>query len=98
MDNTRIYVDFNELIEENLVLLSQQDTKLDFGANEVLLFEGKQVDVYMDDIDENGYVDNLVASGIVEFNNTGRFPVCKWNCRINKNGIRHESEMTETIS
>lgn len=54
MDNSRLYVDFNELIEEDLVLLSQQDTKLNYGGEEILLFQGKQVDIYMDDIDENG--------------------------------------------
>lgn len=95
MDNSRLYVDFNELIENDLVLLSQQDIKLDFGGQEVLLFQGKQVDIYMDDTDENGFVDNLVASGTVELNNTGLFPICKWNCRINVNGIQHESEFVK---
>ena len=95
MDNSRLYVDFNELIENDLVLLSQQDIKLDYGGKEVLLFQGKQVDIYMDDRDENGFIDNLVASGTVELNNTGLFPICKWNCRINANGIQHESELTK---
>ena len=54
MDNSRLYVDFNELIKKDLVLLSQQDTKLNYGGEEILLFQGKQVDIYMDDIDENG--------------------------------------------
>ncbi len=95
MDNSRLYVDFNELIEKDLVLLSQQDIKLDLGGKEVLLCQGKQVDIYMDDIDENGIIDNLVASGTVELNNTGLFTICKWNCRINANGIQHESELTK---
>jgi hypothetical protein len=97
MDSTRLYVDFNELIEENLVLLSQKDTKLDFDGNEILLFEGKQVDIYEDDIDENGFADNLLATGTVEINNTGLFPACKWNCRINDKGIQNESEITDAI-
>lgn len=95
MDNSRLYVDFNERIENDLVLLSQQDIKLDEDGKEVLLFQGKQVDIYMDDTDENGFIDNLVASGIVALNNTGLFPICKWNCRINANGIQHESELTK---
>lgn len=95
MDNSRLYVDFNELIEKDLVLLSQQDIKLDLGGKEVLLCQGKQVDIYMDDIDENGIIDNLVASGTVELNNTVLFTICKWNCRINANGIQHESELTK---
>lgn len=93
MHNNRIYVDFNEMIEDDLVLLSQKDVILNFGGKEVLLFEGLKVDVYTDDRDENDLPDFLIASGIVERNNTGAAPVCKWNCRIDANGIRHESEV-----
>ncbi|WP_275152542.1 hypothetical protein, partial [Elizabethkingia meningoseptica] len=74
MKPARIQVDFNELIESDLVLLSQQDIKLDYSGQEVLLFAGKEIDIYMDDTDENGAVDNLVASGTVELNKTGLFP------------------------
>ena len=52
---------------------------------------------WMDDTDENGCVDNLVASGKVELNNSGLFPVCKWNFRIDANGIRHESDLKDDI-
>ena len=77
MKPARIQVDFNELIESDLVLLSQQDIKLDNSGQEILLFPGKEIDIYMDDTDENGAVDNLVASGTVELNKTGLFPICK---------------------
>lgn len=87
----KLYVDFNELIEDDLVLLSQQDVKLDYKGNLVSLFPGKRVEIYMDDIDENGVRDNLIARGIVELNNTGIFPICKWCCRIDGNGIKRES-------
>ena len=40
MKPARIQVDFNELIESDLVLLSQQDIKLDNSGLEVLLFPG----------------------------------------------------------
>ncbi|PIF47165.1 hypothetical protein CLU96_4213 [Chryseobacterium sp. 52] len=95
MDNSRLYVDFNELIDDDLVLLSQQDIKLDHKGNEITLFLGKQINVYMDDINENGVVDYLVASGTVELNNTGLFPICKWNLRINAKGIQHESDLEQ---
>ena len=93
MSGSRLYVDFNELIDEDLVLLSQTDVKLDQHGNEVFLYPGKHVDIYTDDIDDNGCVDNLIASGVVELNDSGVFPVCKWNCRINENGIQHESDL-----
>ncbi|NML39938.1 hypothetical protein HHL17_22245 [Chitinophaga sp. G-6-1-13] len=92
MDRPRIYVDFNEMIAEDLVLLSQEDTKRDSAGNLVQLFEGKTIDIFMDDTNERGEKDNLIASGTVEANTTGLFPVCKWNCRIDANGIRHERE------
>ena len=93
MHNNRIYVDFNEMMEDDLVMLSQKDIKLNFGGKEGLLFEGLKVDVYTDDRDENDLPDFLIASGIVERNNTGAAPICKWNCRIDANWIRHESEV-----
>ena len=81
MSGSRLYVDFNELIDEDLVLLSQTDVTLDHQGNEVFLYPGKHVDIYMDDIDDNGIVDCLIASGAVEFNDSGLYPICKWNCR-----------------
>ena len=44
MNTPRLYVDFNELLEADLVLLSQQDIKLDSDGNEIVLFDGRQVD------------------------------------------------------
>lgn len=57
MKPARIQVDFNELIESDLVLLSRQDIKLDNSGQEILLFPGKEIDIYMDDTDENGAVE-----------------------------------------
>ena len=93
MNGSRLYVDFNELFDEDLVMLSQTDVKLDQQGNEVFLYPGKHVDIYMDDIDDNGLVDCLIASGVVEFNDSGLYLICKWNCRINENGIQYESDL-----
>ena len=46
---------------------------------------------------EHGYQqlakgDNLIASGVVEKNLLELFPRCKWNCRIDADGIYHESD------
>lgn len=43
MKPARIQADFNELIESDLVLLSQQDIKLDYSGQEVLLFRAKKL-------------------------------------------------------
>lgn len=89
----KFYVDFNEMIDFNLVLLSQNDTKLDFEGNEIVLIQNLEVDVYMDDVDEYGLKDNLIATGKAIRNDTDFFPYVKWLCRIDENGIKNESEL-----
>jgi hypothetical protein len=87
-------VDFNELIEPNLVSLASGDTKKSDTGNTVALYEGLLVDVYSEDKNENGERDNLVASGVVERNSTtGWAARIRWCCRIDSNGIRHESDL-----
>lgn len=93
MNKPRLYVDFNELIDFDLVLLSKFDVKFNSEGSEEVLFEGKQIEVYMDDFDENGVQDNLIASGIVKKNNTGHFPIAKWLCRIDTNVIKNKSSL-----
>jgi hypothetical protein len=92
---SRIYVDFNEMIDFDLVLLSQKDTKLNSEDIEVELIEGMKIDIYMDDEQADGFKDNLIASGIVERNRSGLFEIAKWCCRIDEDGIQHESEEIE---
>lgn len=90
------YVDFNEMVEGDLVLLSVGDSKVDASGATILLREGMQVCMYMDDLDEKGNIDNLVATGFVEKNlQAGWSSHVKWCCRINENGIRSESEILE---
>ncbi|EZH73442.1 hypothetical protein ATO12_16000 [Aquimarina atlantica] len=89
----KIYIDFNAMITCDLVLLSKTDFKKDADGNTIELKEGMNICVYMDDEDEFGKPDNLIACGTVEPNNSGAFTSCKWNIRIDENGIRHESEL-----
>ncbi len=89
----RVYVDFNEMIDFDLVLLSKYDFKLNSNCEQVEMIEGKKVDIYMDDKNVDGIEDNLIASGTIEKNNSGVFQVAKWLCRIDKNGIQHESQV-----
>ena len=98
---TRIYVDFNEMLSENTVLLSREDVKKDTEGNAVMFIEGKAVSVYMDDSDGEGRPDNLIADGTAELN-----PYCgkqgqgfgrhvKWILKIDSRGIRHESDESD---
>lgn len=96
MKEARLYVDFNEMIEDDLVLLSETDFKDDSKGNSIELKEGLNVKIYSDDFSGCGIRDNLIADGVVEINTHGGWttPV-KWNCRINKAGIYNESQNTE---
>jgi hypothetical protein len=90
------YVDFNELMDFNIVLLSQTDIKKNTEGNDVRLFEGLPVSIYSDDVGVDGKLDNLVAEGIVVPNRfTEHFGHVKWCCQIDQNGIRHQSDITE---
>ena len=89
-----LYVDFNERVEHDLVLLCASDTKADPLGRLVTLHEGMPIRVYSDDADIDGTVDNLVATGKVERNpgTTAWAAHVKWCCRIDAHGIRHESK------
>ena len=88
------YVDFNEMVEPNLVLLSREVVIFDSHGEAISLHEGLEVIVFTDDTDDDGRVDNLVARGIVERNKTdGWASHVNWCCRIDSDGIRHESEV-----
>lgn len=94
MKRPQFYVDFNELIEVDLVALSASDNKLSTIGESVLLQDGLMIDVYSDDLNDEGDPDNLIASGVVERNSaTGWAKKIKWCCRIDAHGIRHESDL-----
>ena len=97
MDRPRIYVDFNDMVNENVVLLSKEDTILDSAGNNIVLKEGLYVSIYSDDIDENNVMDNLVAEGtVIQVDLTNYYPSwqhVKWCCRISENGIKHDSDL-----
>jgi hypothetical protein len=84
MDKPRLYVDFNEMLEPGLYLLSRTDTTQDSAGNSIELADGRPVAVYMDD--DGGA---LIADGVVERNEQhGRSAHVKWCCRIDQTGIR----------
>ncbi|MDR7088931.1 MULTISPECIES: hypothetical protein [Cellvibrio] len=93
MKRAKLYVDFNEMLDDNLCLLSKEDKKLDSEGNIVQLFEGLEIDVYMDDCDESGMPDPLIASGKVEMNtSTDWSSHVKWCVRIDEKGIQRSSQ------
>jgi hypothetical protein len=90
MKETRIYVDFSEMLEDNLVPLSESDLPEDSEGNFIKIEAGMHVKIYSDDFSACHKRDNLIAEGIVEASASGS-PM-KWNCRINRKGIYNESQ------
>jgi hypothetical protein len=92
MDRPRIRVDFNELVEADLVLLSKSDAVLDSESNEVTLSDGVKVFVYEFNHYADGEKEYLLADGVAERNrpesNGPWTKAAKWCCRIDENGIR----------
>jgi hypothetical protein len=96
MKEARLYVDFNEMIEEDLVLLSKTDFKIDSNRNNIELYEGLHVKIYDNDLSCCSKIDNLIADGTVELNtNIAWTNDAKWNCRIDKAGIYNESQKSK---
>lgn len=96
MNIPMLRVDFNEMLEQDLVLLSVSDDRTDANNEKVHMTEGLKVAIYMDDTDEHGRPDVLIATGLVEANKcSGWGAHVKWCCRIDAVGIRHKSEIKE---
>jgi len=87
MNKPRIKVDFNELLEEDLVLLSKTDERQDSKGNVIKLSIGIPVSIYEFNRYDDGLEEYLFADGVVELNTIQKNPVAKWCCRIDKNGI-----------
>ncbi|MFT5822383.1 MAG: hypothetical protein ACI8ZM_003639 [Crocinitomix sp.] len=71
-------------------------SKMEYGVLYYYNTKATEKLIYDIDFDDNGKEDNLIASGTVELNNYGgSTAVCKWNCRIDPDGIRSESDVLE---
>ena len=94
MKQPRIPVDFNEMLESDLVLLSQTDFRTDSSGATIHLSEGLPVCLYDEDIGADGQPDNLIADGVAErrSGDSSWGTSAKWCCRIDGRGVRHESD------
>lgn len=93
MKDARIHVDFNEMLEDDLVLLSKTDFKKDSKGKTIELKEGLPVKIYADDLSSCHKTDNLIANGVVELNTQKHLiNETKWCCRIDSKGIYNESQ------
>ncbi len=78
--NKRIYADIdNERVEENIVGLSKSDFVKNFIGEDVQIYEGEYVYMYMNT--EDFPPEYVFAEGIV-IKNPYRFKPYKWCCKI----------------
>jgi hypothetical protein len=94
----RAHADFNGLFGDILCLSHGDDIVTDTGET-VRLAPGMSLTAYDEDLDENGKPDALIASGIVE--PSPRRLRClgsRWVLRIDKNGVRHQSDLPSDTS
>ena len=82
-----VYVDFNELLDTGLVMLSRHDSRNDYCGNPVFLHEGLEIIGYQEDEDMDGARDDLLLEGVCTANTTGLAPHVKWMLRGNDKGI-----------
>ena len=80
------------MVSADEVLLSILDMKADSAGTPVVFYEGASVAVYMNDEDEHGNTDNLIADGQAIRNKSGCWPNVPWLLRIDSRGIRHQSD------
>jgi hypothetical protein len=85
LDRPRIQVDFNAMVEQDLVLLSREDEKRDSAGDVIQLSEGLRVYLYMPDADDDGVPRDLLATGVVELNRAQDWSAStRWCCRIDE--------------
>jgi len=88
-----LYVDFNELLDNRTVMLSQQDIKNDYYGNPVKLHEGLEIIGYQEDSDMNGVRDDIILEGVCVNNLTRHSTHVKWLLKANEKGIQYVSDI-----
>ena len=96
MDKARVYVDLNEMVTDDIALLSKDDTKADSMGSIITFYEGLPVSLYSDDASNSGETDNLIFEGTAIKYDLKSYPEwqhVKWCVRIDWNSLMHESDM-----
>lgn len=96
LDRPRIYIDMNEMVTEEIALLSKEDVKTDSDGNRVAFYDGMPVFIYSDDASDTGETDNLLADGIAVKYDLKGYPGwehVKWCVRIDWKSLIHESDL-----
>src|SRR5262249_17228491 len=91
MAGPRVYADFQNLDDENRLRLVCAGTRRDLERQRIELHEGMALTLYTDDADDVGRPDELLADGVVQYNEQEK---C-WVAAIDWQAIRHLSEQAK---
>jgi hypothetical protein len=91
MAGPRVYADFQNLDDENRLRLVSAGTRRDLERQRIELREGMALTLYTDDADDAGRSDELLADGIVQYNEQEKCCVAA----IDWQALRHASEQVE---
>lgn len=83
-----IYADFMKTDDEGRIILACYGTKQDLEKYGIELEEGLELTFYSDDVDDSGKRDDLIARGVVTYNNS----IKQWVAVIDWNLITHCSD------
>jgi len=91
----KVWADFNGLFAE-LLCLSHGDSSSDENGNKVALHAGMRLTAFMEDQDDQGNRDDLIAPGTVEPSSHALgCSGSRWILRIDENGVRHQSDIAK---
>ena len=88
MSNPKVYADFQNLDDENRLRLTCAGTWEDLEQQHIHLQPGSVLTFYMDDADDEGRPDELLADGTVRYSEVEQ---C-WVAEIDWNALRHASD------
>lgn len=96
LDKVRIWLDFNERCTEDdqgnpIYLFSQADIVNDSDGNDVELYEGMEVSVFDNDLDDWNQTNAILAEGIIIKNTLKDYPLVKWLIKLTKNKASYKS-------
>ena len=88
MNSPKVYADFQNLNESNQIRLNCAGTLRDLEREGIRLQDGLVLTLYTDDADDDGLADELMAEGIVRFDEAEG---C-WIAEIDWSELRHASD------
>ena len=94
MFTPKVYADFQNLDDDHRLMLTCAGTIEDLARQGIELKEGLVLTFYMDDADDEGHPDPLLAEGIIHYHHGGR----SWVASIDWSALRHASEESAGIS